>query len=80
LQLRKDSKNDYTKCLDLFIDMSDNPRIGIAKPERLKHQNEEEGVEVWSRRINDKDRLVYFVFEATETIVLQTCIGHYGDH
>jgi toxin YoeB len=35
-----------------------DPTDGIGKPEHLKHF----GGNVWSRRINDADRLVYEVF------------------
>ena len=35
-----------------------DPHGGIGKPEHLKHL----GGKVWSRRINEMDRLVYEVF------------------
>jgi toxin YoeB len=35
-----------------------DPFVGIGKPEPLKHL----GGNVWSRRINEADRLVYEVF------------------
>ena len=45
---------------------------GIGHPEQLK------GEEVlWSRRINEKDRLVYEVHE--DEVVIRQCRGHYGD-
>lgn len=36
-----------------------DPYSGIGKPEHLKHL----GGNVWSRRINEADRLVYEVFD-----------------
>ena len=36
-----------------------DPYSGIGKPEHLKHL----GGNVWSRRINESDRLVYEVFD-----------------
>lgn len=36
-----------------------DPATGLGKPEHLKHL----GGNVWSRRINDADRLVYQVFD-----------------
>ncbi|MBR4675481.1 MAG: Txe/YoeB family addiction module toxin [Victivallales bacterium] len=36
-------------------------------------------VGMWSRRINEKDRLVYHVEEETETITVLQCRRHYSD-
>ena len=48
------------------------PFTGEGKPEPLK------GVpDVWSRRINDKDRLVYAVKE--DNVCVVQCKGHYQD-
>jgi toxin YoeB len=36
--------------------------------------------EVWSRRINQKDRLVYEIFETSEqSVVVLQMLGHYKD-
>jgi toxin YoeB len=75
--LRKGDKNAYIKCFDLILAITSSPRIGIGKPERLRGFGE---MEVFSRRLNDKDRLVYIVFEGTETIEILSCVGHYDDH
>jgi len=50
------------------------PRAGTGKPERLKHL----GGEVWSRRITEKDRLVYDIQHDMITII--ACRFHYDDH
>ena len=56
----------------LLKDVLRNPTTGIGHPEQLK------GEEVlWSRRINEKDRLVYEVHE--DEVVIRQCRGHYGD-
>jgi toxin YoeB len=47
------------RVLDLMDAVMRDPFAGIGKPEHLKHI----GGNVWSRRINDADRLVYEVFE-----------------
>lgn len=75
--LRKDDRNAYLKCFDLILAIAAEPRIGIGKPERLKGFGERE---VFSRRINDKDRLVYIIFEDKEKVEIISCIGHYNDH
>ena len=46
------------RVLDLMDAVMRDPFTGIGKPEHLKHM----GGTVWSRRINDADRLVYEVF------------------
>lgn len=50
-----------------------NPFVGEGKPEPLKDSN----VGEWSRRINEKDRLVYMV--KNESIIIIQCKGHYND-
>lgn len=46
------------RVLDLMEAVLRDPYDGIGKPEHLKHM----GGNVWSRRINEVDRLVYEVF------------------
>jgi toxin YoeB len=46
------------RVLDLMEAALRDPTGGIGKPEHLKHF----GGNVWSRRINEADRLVYEVF------------------
>ncbi len=50
-----------------------NPFTGAGKPEELKGVNNGK----WSRRINDKDRLVYRLDK--DFIVVVQCMGHYND-
>jgi hypothetical protein len=47
---------------------------GTGKPERLK----ELGGEVWSRRITEKDRLVYDI--ESDVITIVACRFHHDDH
>lgn len=47
------------RVLDLMDAVLREPFSGVGKPEHLKHF----GGNVWSRRINDVDRLVYEVFD-----------------
>lgn len=46
------------RVLDLMEAALRDPYAGIGKPEHLKHM----GGNVWSRRVNEADRLVYEVF------------------
>lgn len=56
---------------DLIKDIDRNPFEGIGKPEPLKHQLQG----FWSRRIDDRHRLVYAV--NCDTILIAQCRDHY---
>ncbi|MGI8509447.1 MAG: Txe/YoeB family addiction module toxin [Gemmatimonadaceae bacterium] len=47
------------RVLDLVEAVLRDPYTGTGKPEHLKHV----GGNVWSRRVNEADRLVYEVFD-----------------
>lgn len=57
----------------LLQDIERNGDQGIGSPEMLKGMSG-----YWSRRINEKDRLVYKVDR--EQILIAQCRTHYGDH
>jgi toxin YoeB len=63
-----------SKIIRLIAETTRSPRTGTGKPERLKHL----GGEVWSRRITEKDRLVYDIQPGMITII--ACRFHYDDH
>ena len=50
----------------------DGPANGLGKPEALRH---EPG---WSRRINEKDRILYHLVESGD-IRITSLRGHYDD-
>jgi toxin YoeB len=70
---RKSDKQSYIKCFDLVHDTAEFPREGLGKPERLKYFEEE----VWSRRVNDFDRMVYTIYEEEKEIDVSSFKGHY---
>jgi toxin YoeB len=66
--------HDPTKAqriMRLILETSEDPFRGIGKPEPLKRQLSG----CWSRRINEKHRLVYKVFE--DRIRILACRYHY---
>ena len=69
----EDKKLAY-KVWDLVLDILKTPFSGIGKPEALK--GDMSGY--WSRRINQKHRLIYKVTETT--VFLVSCYGHYDDN
>lgn len=63
-----------SRIIRLIAETVRTPRTGTGKPERLRHL----GGEVWSRRITEKDRLVYDI--ASDLITIIACRFHYDDH
>jgi toxin YoeB len=63
-----------SRIIRLIAEATRTPRTGTGRPERLKHL----GGEVWSRRITEKDRLVYDIQD--DAIVIIACRFHYDDH
>lgn len=62
------------KINKLIDDISRNGNEGIGKPEPLIGNFKG----FWSRRINDKDRLIYKIDEGAIYII--SCRQHYTDH
>ena len=59
----------------IFKDLSQNPYKGIGHPESLKYKYKE----YWSRRIDKKNRIVYFINEKVVTVFVVSVFGHYSD-
>lgn len=60
------------RVLELMEAVFREPYAGLGKPEHLKHL----GGTVWSRRINEADRLVYEVF--ADRVEFLQARYHYG--
>nr|VFK53001.1 MAG: toxin YoeB [Candidatus Kentron sp. TUN]VFK55269.1 MAG: toxin YoeB [Candidatus Kentron sp. TUN]VFK55438.1 MAG: toxin YoeB [Candidatus Kentron sp. TUN] len=70
---RKHDRINYIKCFDLTREIIETPRTGLGKLERLKYFEEE----VYSRRINHKDRMIYTIYENIKEIDVSSFRGHY---
>ena len=57
----------------LIEDISRNGNTGLGKPEPLTGPL----TGFWSRRINDKDRLIYKLED--DAVIILACRFHYGD-
>lgn len=66
-------KKTLKRINELLKDIQRTPFSGIGKPEPLKDKL----AGAWSRRINEKDRLVYEISD--DTIIIIQCKGHYTD-
>jgi toxin YoeB len=77
LLLHKKSGNIATiKKIEIIIEeLSNHPYTGLGQPEVLKYQLQG----FWSRRINQKDRLIYRVHEKIVTVEVISAMGHYSD-
>lgn len=74
--IKSGQKKVLEKLVQLFEELENHPRSGTGKPERLKHQGEGE---VWSRRIDRKNRLVYIIIEEQVVVLVISILGHYED-
>jgi toxin YoeB len=59
----------------IYNELKEHPFTGTGKPEPLKHELKG----LWSRRINQKDRLIYEVHEDVVTVYVLSALGHYDD-
>lgn len=69
------NKATLTKINKIFEELENHPFEGIGHPEPLKY----ELFGFWSRRINQKDRIVYQLIDKTIVVEVVSAIGHYGD-
>jgi toxin YoeB len=68
---QKEDKKMLRKINNLIKDIERNGNEGIGKPEALKHELSG----FWSRRIDEKNRLIYSLNDTTINII--SCKGHY---
>lgn len=73
--IKSGNKATIKKIEQILVQITDNPYEGIANPEPLKH----ELAGYWSRRINQKDRLIYKIEENIVTVFIISALGHYSD-
>jgi toxin YoeB len=71
VEWQSEDKKTLKKINALLFDIMRNPYEGMGKPEALKH----EFSGCWSRRIDDKNRLIYLTDDGG--IIVIHCRGHY---
>lgn len=69
------NKATIKKIEVILKELENHPESGTGQPEQLKH----ELVGKWSRRINQKDRMVYSINDNTVTVEVLSAMGHYSD-
>jgi len=73
--LKKTDILAYKKLVKLLEELQKHPTTGTGKPEKLKYNYSG----LWSRRINQKHRLVYSVDTEKIVVLVISAIKHYGD-
>lgn len=69
------NKNSIKNITKILIDLTENPYEGFGSPEPLKYEYSG----YWSRRINQKDRMIYRVDNDIVTVFVVSAMGHYSD-
>ncbi len=75
LHLKSGQKGLLKKIDILLAEIAEHPHMGTGKPEQLRHKQGE----YWSRRIDDKHRLVYEIVEQRLVVIIVSSLGHYTD-
>jgi len=72
----KSGDKAVTKRIErIFEELAEHPQTGIGKPERLKHQFSG----LWSRKLDEKNRIVYDIREREVAVYIVSARGHYAD-
>jgi toxin YoeB len=69
------NKGNIKKLEKIFSELSQTPYSGTGQPEQLKYNLSG----YWSRRLNQKDRIVYRVDEHIVTVFVISAMGNYED-
>lgn len=73
LVFEREDKQKYKRIIALIKDIMRNGYNGIGKPEALR----EDLSGFWSRRIDEKNRLVYKLED--DSVLIAQCGSHYQD-
>ncbi|WP_333865317.1 Txe/YoeB family addiction module toxin [Sphingobacterium sp.] len=77
LQIKKrGSKIDMNKIVKLLEELENHPREGTGLPKPLRNKGD---AEIWSRRLNQKDRIIYEIIDSKILVLVFSFIGHYDD-
>lgn len=68
-------KATLKKISKLITELENHPYTGTGQPEELKYELKG----LWSRRINQKDRLIYEVKDNIVVVEVVSAMGHYSD-
>ncbi len=66
-------KKKIEKIYTLFAELEQHPTTGTGKPKKLRHGFSG----CWSRKIDEKNRLVYRIDDEVVTVTIIAAKGHY---
>lgn len=75
LHYKSGNKKSIKSIEKILKELSETPFEGVGNPEPLKHNL----TGFWSRRINNKDRIIYSVNENLVLVEVVSAMGHYSD-
>lgn len=75
IKLKRNEPASFKKLTKLLNELAEHPRTGTGHPEQLKGDRSNQ----WSRRINEKHRLIYEIYETEVVVLVLTAYGHYDD-
>lgn len=73
--LKSGNRSSIKRIEKILQELSETPFEGTGNPEPLKYQL----TGFWSRKINQKDRLIYKVELDIVTVFVISAVGHYSD-
>ena len=68
------NQSRITKLRTILQELTEHPLTGTGKPEQLRHRPN-----TYSRRLSDKDRIVYSIHNDIVQVNILQMLGHYGD-
>ena len=74
-KLKRNEPQSFKKVVKLIDELVEHPTTGTGKPEQLSGNRTGQ----WSRRISDKHRLIYLVYNDNVVVLLLSAYGHYDD-
>ena len=74
-KLKRDEPIAHKKVIKLVNELMDHPRTGTGKPEPLTGDRPGQ----WSRRITQRHRLIYEIFDTEVHVDVISAYGHYED-
>lgn len=73
--LQRNEPAAFKKLLKLEAELREHPHTGTGHPEQLRGDRSNQ----WSRRITQKHRLVYEIFDTEVHVDVISAYGHYED-
>ena len=73
--IKAGNKQLLKKIFSMFEELQQHPKMGTGRPKPLKYQQ----AGLWSRRIDDKHRMLYSIDDDIITVFILALWGHYND-